>query len=145
MAWDSTKSAPSAQQPEPSTQCPIPGGYRRAETRHHRIASRPAARGRAATRHDRRDPPSPLRTARNNRMPPMQSPLATAHRAQKLGVVIPSEILSAFEEQTSRGMPSSLEAAEATRREFRWTRDSRRMARAERSEGVARAECGPRR
>src|SRR5262249_3252069 len=37
MAWDSTKSAPSAQQPEPSTQCPIPGGYRRAETRHHRI------------------------------------------------------------------------------------------------------------
>src|SRR5262245_24564586 len=24
MAWDSTKSAPSAQQPEPSTQCPIP-------------------------------------------------------------------------------------------------------------------------
>jgi hypothetical protein len=78
MAWDSTKSAPSAQQPEPSTQCPIPGGYRRAETRHHRIASRPAARGRAATRHDRRDPPSPLRTARNNRMPPTQSPLATA-------------------------------------------------------------------
>src|SRR4030095_15465282 len=59
MAWDSTKSAPSAQQPEPSTQCPVPGGYRRAETRHHRIASRPAARGRAATRHDRRDPPSP--------------------------------------------------------------------------------------
>src|SRR5262245_61753814 len=37
MAWDSTKSAPSAQQPEPSTQCRIPGGYRRAETRHHRI------------------------------------------------------------------------------------------------------------
>src|ERR1700746_651096 len=26
MAWDSTKSATSAQQPEPSTQCPIPGG-----------------------------------------------------------------------------------------------------------------------
>ena len=26
MAWDSTKSAPRAQQPEPSTQCPIPGG-----------------------------------------------------------------------------------------------------------------------
>jgi len=25
------------------------------------------------TRHDRRDPPSPLRTARNNRMPPTQS------------------------------------------------------------------------
>src|SRR5262245_3765342 len=87
MAWDSTKSAPSAQQPEPSTQCPIPGGYRRAETRHHRIASRPAARGRAATRHDRRDPPSPLRTARNNRMPPTQSPLATAHRAQKLDTI----------------------------------------------------------
>src|SRR5215468_5624064 len=37
MAWDSTKSAPSAQQPELSTQCPIPGGYRRAETRHQRI------------------------------------------------------------------------------------------------------------
>src|SRR6516165_3275370 len=37
MAWDSTKSAPSAQQPEPSTQGPISGGYRRAETRHHRI------------------------------------------------------------------------------------------------------------
>src|SRR5262249_27891302 len=37
MAWDSTKSAPSAQQPDPSTQCPIPGGYRRAETRQHRI------------------------------------------------------------------------------------------------------------
>jgi hypothetical protein len=37
MAWDYTKSAPSAQQPEPLTQCPIPGGYRRAETRHHRI------------------------------------------------------------------------------------------------------------
>src|SRR5580693_3012249 len=36
MAWDSTKSASSAQQPEPSTQCPIPGGYRRAETRPHR-------------------------------------------------------------------------------------------------------------
>src|SRR5215510_4473055 len=36
MAWDSTKSAPSAQQPEPSTKCPIPGGYRRAETRPHR-------------------------------------------------------------------------------------------------------------
>src|SRR5215813_13564666 len=87
MAWDSTKSAPSAQQPEPSTQCPIPGGDRRAETRHHRIASRPAARGRAATRHDRRDPPSPLRTARNNRMPPTQSPLAAAHRAQKLDTI----------------------------------------------------------
>src|SRR5262249_24238899 len=50
-------------------------------------SSRPAARGRAATRHDRRDPPSPLRTARNNRMPPTQSPLATAHRAQKLDTI----------------------------------------------------------
>ena len=30
MAWDFTEGAPSAQ-------CPIPGGYRRAETRHHRI------------------------------------------------------------------------------------------------------------
>src|SRR5215813_14838229 len=37
MAWDPTKSAPSVQQPEPSTQCPISGGYRRAGTRHHRI------------------------------------------------------------------------------------------------------------
>jgi hypothetical protein len=32
MAWDFTKSAPSAQ-------CPNPGGNRRAETRRHRIAS----------------------------------------------------------------------------------------------------------
>src|SRR5262245_30345809 len=52
MAWDSTKSAPSAQQPEPSTQCPIPGGYRRAETRHHRIHH-----------------PDLLRTARRNQTP----------------------------------------------------------------------------
>src|SRR5262249_16994125 len=44
MAWDSTKSAPSGQQPEPSTQCRIPGGYRRAETRHHRIHHRDLVR-----------------------------------------------------------------------------------------------------
>jgi hypothetical protein len=31
MACDSTKSAPSAPAAEPSAQCPIPGGYRRAE------------------------------------------------------------------------------------------------------------------
>ncbi|RKH18306.1 hypothetical protein D7X74_09970 [Corallococcus sp. CA047B] len=52
MAWDSTKSAPSAQQPEPSTQCPIPGGYRRAVTRHHPIHH-----------------PDLLRTARRNQTP----------------------------------------------------------------------------
>jgi DNA modification methylase len=54
----------------------------------------------------------------------------------------PKSMPSAFEDETSRGMSSSLEAAEAAGREFRWTRDSRRMARAERSEGVARAEGG---
>src|SRR5215467_12669155 len=85
MAWDSTKSAPSAQQPEPSTQCPIPGGYRRAETRHHRI-DHPAR-----LREDAQQPDMiaaiPLRhcalratTGCLRRNPP----LATAHRAQKL-------------------------------------------------------------
>ncbi len=32
MAWDSTKSAPRARQPEPSTPCPVRGGYRRSDS-----------------------------------------------------------------------------------------------------------------
>jgi len=44
-------------------------------------------------------------------------------------IVIPAEILSAFEDEIGRGMSSSLEAAEAAGRESTWTRDSRRMAR----------------
>src|SRR5215813_15004336 len=101
MAWDSTKSAPSAQQPEPSTQCPIPGGYRRAETRHHRIdhparlredAQQPDMIAAIPLRHSalrattgclRRDPPSLLRTARRNSTPSNTSPGSAAHCAQK--------------------------------------------------------------
>jgi hypothetical protein len=50
--------------------------------------------------------------------------------------VIPSEILSAFEDEIHRGMSSSLETARDAAREFRWTRDSRRMERAERSPAI---------
>ena len=100
MAWDSTKSAPSAQQPEPSTQCP--SGYRRAETRHHRIdhPARPREDAqqpdmiaaiplrhcalRATTGYVRRNPPSLLRTARRNSTPSIHHPdlLRTARRNQ---------------------------------------------------------------
>src|SRR5262245_51652291 len=66
MAWDSTESAPSVQQPEPSTQCPIPGGHRRAETRHHRIHH-----------------PNLLRTARRNQTPSR----AILHRVRRTDTV----------------------------------------------------------
>src|SRR5215813_9193933 len=87
MAWDSTKSAPSAQQPDPSTQCPIPGGYRRAETRHHRI-DHPAR-----LREDAQQPDMiaaiPFATAHCAQQPDASDaiPLATAHRAQKLDTI----------------------------------------------------------